>query len=145
MEIIENGNDLLVRENTIPRKRESVYLDQKKLPNKPISENIYLKYSPSLKGAAPSAVITFTLPGVANGSHDSNPSVLNSVLPTVQSEMETTNVRRSKTDPLTEERNIASKLQNFEYTSVSQIEVPSQHTLLNEARRTEADLRMIYL
>ena len=58
-------------------------------------------------------------------SHDSNPSVLYFVLPTVQQQetAETSNGKRSKTDPLSEERTLASKLQNIEYTNISQIEV----------------------
>lgn len=63
-------------------------------------------------------------------SHDSNPSVLNFVLPVVKHESEIQNGRRSKTDPLIEERSIASKLQNVEYTNISQIEVPPPTHLL---------------
>lgn len=62
---------------------------------------------------------------VADESRDSNPSVLNFTLPLPQNE-DTTNGKRSKTDPLNEEKSLSSKLINNEYTSVSQIEVPSQ-------------------
>ncbi len=55
-------------------------------------------------------------------SRDSNPSVVHFTLPLPQIE-ETTNVKRSKTDPLNEDKSLSSKLINNEYTSVSQIEV----------------------
>jgi hypothetical protein len=79
-------------------------------------------------------------------SHDSNPSVLYFVLPTVQQQetAETSNGKRSKTDPLSEERTLASKLQNIEYTNISQIEVLFPIPPMSHGREL-ISCRMIYL
>ena len=75
--------------------------------------------------------------GLIFGSHDSTPSVLQFPLSLIQNETsDAPNVKRTKLES-EENKTIASKLSNNEYTNVNQIEVLS---LLYYG-----DIRMIYL